>query len=163
MSMDDFEFPEGDLSPAMEHYCQLRASGKTKTNAAKLSNPQNMSPGKYAHKIEQDPRIIARIAQLRDERADTYGLDVHEQIRKYNELYQMAVDNKQVSTAAKILQCIDDIGGFVVKKSETIKTSKEGLVSKDGDLAKDMSRFAGVLGKSQGLAAEVPDDDDAIN
>lgn len=155
--------PEGEISLAMEQYCTLRASGRTKTEACKAAYPASTYPGKMGHDLEKDPRIINRIKELKEERAETYGLDVHEQIRKYHELYNMAVKNNQVATATKILQCIDDIGGFVVKKSETIKTSKEGLAAKDGDLIKNMQRFADVLGKSQSLAAEVPEDDDSIN
>jgi len=155
----DFDFPGGDLSPAMEIYCEQRASGKTKTMAARMAYPNSNYPGKQGHGLEKDPRIIRRIEELKEDRAETYGLDVQEQIRKYHEIYQLCMSKGQAAGAIKALERLDAIGGFEVKKSEVTKITKgEGLTDKSGDLQKDLDRFANVLGKSKGEAVEVPED-----
>lgn len=145
--VEEFVYPEGDLSEAMELYCQHRASGKTKTNAARLAYPQSKYPNKHSHLLEKDPRVLARINELKLERAEVYGLDQTEQIRKYHEIYNIAMENKQLATAMKALERIDAIGGFEVKRSESVRVTREdALGSKDGDLKKDLEKFKGILG-----------------
>jgi hypothetical protein len=52
------------LTPMMEQYCQLRARGMQQTAAARRAGYAKNSAKVTAHRLEQDPLIRERIAQL---------------------------------------------------------------------------------------------------
>jgi hypothetical protein len=150
VEFEDKIYPQGELTEPMELYAQLRAQGRTKTDACKKAYPDGKYPGQQGALLEKDPRIATRIAQLKEERAEVFLLDQVEQVRKYHEMYMRAMDEGKLSVAMKALERIDAIGGFEVKKSEMVKINKgEALLSKDGDLKKDLERFKEVLGTKE--------------
>ncbi len=135
-----------ELTDKEEHYCQLRASGKTKTEAAKKAY-DTQNPSKVAYLVELKPLVSDRIQELKEERAEAYGLDPMEQIRRYNELYQMAVDKGQLGTAAKMLERIDILGGFEAPtKSVSLRGNLgESLKDPNGNIDSDLKKFSEVL------------------
>lgn len=137
------------LTEQEELYCQHRADGRTKTNAAKLAYPSSDRPSQQGHKTELKEKIQVRIRELKAERAEAYGLDAEEQIRRYNELYFMALDQGQLAVARSMLERLDAIGGFdAPKRSESVVTKKgESFKDLEGDVEKDTEKFLGILGK----------------
>lgn len=133
------------LTEKQERYCQLRAQGYTKTKAASIAYDTKW-PDRMGHDTERDPKVKERIRVLKEEREEAYGLDVDEQVRKYHELYLMAVENGNINAALKALERIDAVGGFETKKSE-VTHKKPGDILKDtqGDLRKDIDHFGDLL------------------
>jgi hypothetical protein len=139
---------DNGLTDKEERYCQLRAEGKTKSGAARIAydgDPQYANRMGYI--VERREDVQARIQELKEERAEAYGLDFQEQVRRYNQLYQMALDKGQLATAAKMLERLDAIGGFEAPtKSVTYKGTLGGtLKDPNGNIEEDLKKFAGVL------------------
>ncbi len=145
--VDFDELPQGDLSLAMEIYCQQRAMGKTKTRSVLVAYPKSKHPAKHGHLLEKDLRVKNRIRELKDEREEVYNLDKAEQIRKYHEVYEMAIAMGKLPVAVKALERIDAIGGFEVKKSENVRINKTDAFGLDGDnFEQAKKKFSGILG-----------------
>ena len=142
--LDDIECTEQE-----EVYAQYRAAGFSKTKAAqKAYDTQN--PRQMGYEAEKRERVARRIAELKEERAESAGLDVDEQIRRYNDLYLRALEKGQLATAKQMLERIDAIGGFdAPTKSISVKGSLEEAtkVLKGDDLEKDIKKFQNVLSK----------------
>jgi hypothetical protein len=137
-----------ELTQKEELYCQLRAQGYTKTKAAMKAYPDQKYPAQAGYEAELRPVVQKRIQALKTERAEVAGLDVDEQLRRYNELYLLALDKGQLETARKMLERIDAIGGFdAPKRSESISIRKgESLKDAEGDISGDITRFSTILG-----------------
>jgi len=138
------------LTDQQEHYCQLRAGGNTKTGAAKIAY-NTVHPNKLGWSTEEKEHVQERIRQLKEERADLCGLDVKEQIRRYNEMYHTAISQNKLETAIKIMTRIDAIGGLDAPKVSlkgNIGTPGETFKNLEGDkkLKEDISKFSGILG-----------------
>jgi hypothetical protein len=148
-----------ELTEKMERYCQARATGYTRTDAAKIAYPDSQYPGQLGSEIEAKEHVQQRIMQLQEERREAYGLDVGEQIRRYNQLYLMALEKGQLSVAKTMLERIDAIGGFEApKRSETTSVRKGDVFkSQEGNLEDDIKRFSGVLQKH--TTKETPKED----
>jgi hypothetical protein len=148
-----------ELTQKEELYCQLRAQGYTKTKAAMKAYPDTKYPAQAGYEAEQREIVQKRIANLKLERAEMADLDIHEQLRRYNELYIMAVDRGQLETARKMLERIDAIGGFdAPKRSESLVIKRgDSLKSKEEDISGDLEKFSGILGK------HTPDSPSEIN
>ena len=140
---------DNGLTDKEEHYCQLRAEGKTKSGAARIAyaggDPKNSN--RVGHSTELREDVQKRIAELKEERAEAYGLDPLEQIRRYNQLYQMALEKGQLATAAKMLERLDILGGFEAPtKSVSLKGTLGGsLKDPNGNLNNDLEKFSGLL------------------
>lgn len=137
-----------DLTEQEEIYAQFRAAGYSKSHAAKKAY-NTSHPRQMGYEAEQRQHVKNRIMELKEERAESAGLDVNEQIRRYNEMYFMALERGQLTTAKQMLQRIDAIGGFEAP-SKSISMSYKGdanSVLKGDDLKKDIEKFANVLGK----------------
>lgn len=139
-----------ELTEQEEMYAQARAKGHTKTDAAKIAYPD----GKYSRQIgydtEKRERVIARIAELKAERAEASGLDLEEQLRRYNEIYLQCMREGKVAMAMKALERIDSLGGFdAPTRSVSLKGDLNKLPDalKGDDLQKDIARFSKVLSK----------------
>ena len=138
----------GKLTPQMEEYARLRAMGLTKAEAARRSyNTQGENASKLGWEVEEKQKVKDRIYELKMQRMDAFKLDAEEQIRKYHDLYQMALEKEDTRTAMAILERIDKIGGFeAAKKTESVSTKKV-LVGDDEDISKVVDKFSGVLNK----------------
>lgn len=139
---------DNGLTDKEEHYCQLRADGKTRTDAARIAY-ETKNPRQMGSATEKREDVLARIQELKEERAEAYGLDAGEQIRRYNQLYQMALDKGQIGVAAKMLERLDILGGFEAPtKSVNFKGSiGEALKDPNGNLRGDLEKFAGMLNR----------------
>lgn len=140
-------FSTEELTDKEELYAQLRAVGKTKTKAAAKAYPDSKTPGKLAYEVELRPKVLERIRQLQEERAEAYGLDPDEQIRKYHEIYHQAMDEGKLTVAMQAMARIDAIGGFETRKSEVVHRGLPGGAFKDEDedFDRDLEKFKGVL------------------
>lgn len=138
-----------------EIYAQCRARGFTKTKSAQKAYPDTKYPRQMGYEAEQRPRVRERIRELKEERAEVAGLDVQEQVRRYTELYQMALEDGKIATAAKMLERIDAIGGFDAP-SKSISISKresvDSLKDASGDIKGDIERFSNILEKHSSKA-----------
>jgi hypothetical protein len=146
--LNQYNHTDDDLNEAEELYAQLRAQGYTKTEAAKNAWPKQLYPKQYGHLAEKNrQRIQDRIQELKEERAEESGLDVQEQIRRYNDLYRALKLEGKWSQAAKILERLDAIGGFDAPTKSVSLSAKIGgnLRDSQGDLSKDIQKFARVL------------------
>lgn len=139
---------EYGLTDKQERYCQLRASGYTKTEAARYAF-ETQYPGALGWQTEQLPKVVERIAELKIERIETYGLDHQEQVRKYHEIMNMAIAKGNLQTALKAMERLDAIGGFETKKSEVTRIIKQDpseiLKDPDGDVQGDLEKFKTIL------------------
>lgn len=149
------------LTDQQEHYCQLRASGQTKTGAAKIAY-QTAHPSKVGWELEEKEHIRDRIQQLKEERMEAYGLDPMEQIRRYNELYQLALSQNKLETAKNMLMRIDALGGFEApKKSQSVSLKGDlggdTFKSLEGNtkLSKDIEKFSGILGNTKEVGSSL--------
>lgn len=152
------------LTDQQEHYCQLRASGQTKTGAAKIAY-QTAHPGKVGWEVEEKEHIQNRIRELKEERIEAFGLDPMEQVRRYNELYHLALSQGKLETAKNMLMRLDAIGGFEAAKktqSVSLKGTLEGEAFKslEGNkkLKEDIEKFSGVLGSHKGTPKSISDE-----
>jgi phage terminase small subunit len=140
-----------ELTDQEEIYAQERAAGKNKTRSAQKAYPdaKPSSCRQMGYECEKRPKVLERIRELKEERAENSGLDVHEQIRRYTELYFMALDSGRIESAAKMLERIDAIGGFnAPSTSVSLKGSIEaGDALKGSNLKADLEKFANVLKK----------------
>ena len=140
-----------ELTDKEELYAQYRAQGYTKTKAAMKAYPDgSRSWPQIGHEVENREPVSKRIAQLKQERIEVMDLDVNEQLRRYNELYLLALDKGQLTVAKQMLERIDAIGGFdAPKRSESVLIKKAGdnLKDAEGDIQKDLDRFSDILGK----------------
>lgn len=137
-----------ECSPHEEVYAQHRAAGYSKTKAAMKAYDTN-NPRQMGYEAELRPHVKKRIMELKDERAESSGLDVHEQVRRYNELYFMALERGQLSVAKSMLERIDAIGGFDAPSRSVSMSIKgnTGEVLKGDDVQRDIERFSKILGK----------------
>lgn len=143
---------DGHLTDKMEHYAQLRANGYTKTKAASIAFDTRF-PGHRGWETENLPKVASRIKQLKDERAEAFGLSQEEQVRKYHEIYQEAMQLGKHATAMKALERIDAIGGFEVKKSMSLSLKANqgaSLKNDEGNIEDDLKRFSGILTDHKG-------------
>lgn len=150
-----------ELTEKEEHYCQLRSSGYNKTDAADIAY-ETKYPNRLGWTTEQKDKIKDRIRELKEERAECFGLDADEQVRRYNELYFMALREKKLGLAKEMLQRLDVIGGFEApKKSESVVTRKgDALKNVQGDVKKDLNKFSKILGTHvENLSSNVIIDD----
>ncbi len=143
---------DGHLTDKMEHYAQLRASGFSKSKAASVAF-ETKFPAHRGWETEILPKVALRIRQLKEERAEAFGLSQEEQVRKYHEIYQDAMIKGSLNTAMKALEHIDAIGGFEIKRSVNLSLkANQGLTIKDadGDIQADLKRFSNVLTSHKG-------------
>lgn len=139
-----------DLTEQQEMFAQLIAAGYTQTKASMKAYPDNKNPRQQGYNTANKPKVMERIQELKRERAEVVALDVHEQVRRYNELYFMALDKGNLGLAKQMLERIDAIGGFdAPTKSISLKGTLEDSaeVLKGNDLEKDLQKFSSVLGK----------------
>lgn len=139
---------DNGLTDKEERYCQLRADGHTKSSAARIAyDGDPRYSNRAGHIVEKREDVQERIAELKAERAEAYGLDYQEQIRRYNQLYHTAVEKGQLSTAAKMLERLDALGGFdAPTKSVSLRgTLGESLKNPSGNIQKDVEKFSGIL------------------
>jgi hypothetical protein len=139
-----------ELTEKEELYAQQRAVGHTKTRAAIKAYPDSNNPRQVGYAAEKRDCVSERIKELKEERAESAGLDLNVQVCRYNELYLMALEKGQLGLAKDMLARMDAIGGFdAPSKSISLKgdLSNEALTDITGDVSKDIKKFAGVIGK----------------
>lgn len=137
-----------ELTEKEEEYAQLRALGYTKSDAAKRA--YNSTTGNHRQlgwQAEQRDKVKERILDLKEERAESSGLDVREQVTRYNEIYRLAMAEGKRDQAMKALARLDSIGGFDAPTKSVSVTGKIGEVLRDhqGDLKKDVEKFSRIL------------------
>lgn len=156
-----------ELTDKEERYAQLRAQGYTKTDAHRLAYPdaQPHCAGPSAAQVERREIVLKRIQQLREEQNEVYGLDVKEQIRRYNQLYMMALEKGQLGLAKQMLERIDAIGGFdAPNRSVVTKITKgESFKDTDNNVKKDLEKFTRILNPSDTPEGTQPEDNTTIN
>jgi hypothetical protein len=146
--MTEEAFPKDELTEKEEMYAQMRAAGHSKSKAA-MKAYDTKNPRQMGYYTEQKECVRERIRELKEERAESAGLDVHEQVRRYNELDLMALEKGQLGLAKDMLVRIDAIGGFDAPSksvSMSIKGNSDDIL-KTEDIQKDIDRFSKVLGK----------------
>jgi hypothetical protein len=137
------------LTEKQEKYCQLRAQGKTKTDAARMSF-DGKHPSQTASDLEKrNERVRLRILQLKGERMEMANLDFRDQLTKYHQIYQMAVDQNNLSVSLKALERIDALGGFdaPTKTTTTLEvtpTDNKELIKGDS-LGEDLLKFQNII------------------
>jgi len=136
-----------DLTEKQEAYAQWRASGLSKTRAASLAF-DTKNPRQVGYETELKEHVKDRIAELKTERAEAAGLDCHEQIRRYNELYHILFAQGKFALAAKMLERLDVIGGFEAPtKSISIKGDSSVLKEASGNIEKEIEKFGNIINK----------------
>lgn len=141
---------EKELTEAQELFAQKVASGYTQTKAAMLAFPDNQNPRQQGCNTARKDHVKNRIIELKRERAEVASLDIQEQIRRYNELYFMALEKNNLGLAKQMLERIDSIGGFdAPTKSVSLKGTLEDSTKalKGEDLEKDLKKFSNIIGK----------------
>lgn len=101
------------LTPKQEMYAKYRAEGYTKTQAYRMSNPDDKNPGPNSYHLENNnEKVAARIEQLRKERAWAAKLvDPQESLARWNMIYLKAMEDKDIKTAIEAQKQIDKING----------------------------------------------------
>lgn len=153
-----------NLTEKEEIYCQLRAKGYTKTDAAKGAF-DTVHPSKLAYTTELKPHIVYRIWQLREELKEISNIDEAEQIRRYNALYMECLKMGKLELAKRMLERIDKILGFESPtKTINIKSGNtEAFKDLKGDVAKDVAMFKNVLEKHSKKPPEPKNEDKSIH
>ncbi len=150
MTKDVFVDPDEirDLTDNEEMYCQLRAQGFTKTQAANKVY-ETAHPSKMAYQLELRPSVVHRIWELKEELKEVSNITFDEQLRRYNALYLEAVKNSKFDMAKRILERMDKILGFESPTKTISIKSNSSEVFKDlkGDISKDVDKFKGILEK----------------
>jgi len=143
-------FEREECTEQEELYAQHRAMGYTKTKAATKAYPNSKYPKQAGYEAELRECVKNRIRELKEERAESAGLDVHEQVRRYNELYLSALEKGQLVVAKQMLERIDAIGGFdAPSKSISLKGNidESSEVLKGHNIEEDLKKFSSVLSK----------------
>ena len=143
------DLPRGplDCTEKEETYAQMRAQGHTKTKSAKIAYPECNHYRQQGYEAELRERVKDRIRELKEERAESAGLDVHEQVRRYNEIYLESMASGKTGAAMKALERIDAIGGFdAPSKSISLRgdLDKAHETLKGENLGLDIEKFAKV-------------------
>lgn len=137
------------LNDEQERYCQLRADGFTKTRASKVAYPNGKFPGQYGHIIEKKLKIRERILELKQERIEVSdAISLEEQIRTYQDMYQMCVSTGKLALALKALERLDMLAGYDIKRSESLKKTQDLNKPLDNgdELDSAIKRFSTILG-----------------
>jgi hypothetical protein len=145
---DEMEGYDAPLNDQQERYCQLRAEGFTKTKAAKIAWPNDKHPGKYGHVVERKLKIRERIAQLKDERKElSDNLSLEEQIRHYQDIYQLCKEAGKAALALKALERLDMLAGYDIKRSETLRrTTTDNPLDNEDPVQEAVKKFSNILG-----------------
>ena len=153
-----------ELTEKEEAYCQYRSQGYTKTEAAKKAYDTN-NPNRVGYSVELRPDVQERIQELKEERAEAYGLDPMEQIRRYNELYIKAFNEGKWGVAAKMLERIDILGGFEAPKQSVVTRKGEALKDTSKSLAEDLEKFKDILdpNSAKKTQADKPSEDSSVH
>ena len=155
-----------ELTDQEEIYAQERASGKNKTKSAQKAYPdaKPSSCRQMGYECEKRPKVLERIRELKEERAENSGLDVNEQIRRYTELYFMALDMNRIESAAKMLERIDAIGGFNAPSTSVSLKGNVGEALKGSDFKKDLDKFSSILKRhSTEETQQKPEDPESVH
>ncbi|MCH8949038.1 MAG: terminase small subunit, partial [Chloroflexi bacterium] len=81
------------------------------TVAAKLAGYARGSSRNQGYRLTRQPRIQARIAELRRGLARAYGLDAEVLVGKLEALYQRAVDDHNFHAAARCVEIQSPMAG----------------------------------------------------
>ncbi len=104
---------EDPLPPRQEAFCHYFVLWGNASVAAKQAGYARPSARNQGYRLSRNPRIRARIAELRRGLARAYGLDAEVLVGKLEALYQRAVDDHHFHAAARCVELQARMAGHV--------------------------------------------------
>lgn len=104
------------LTPKQEKFCQEIVKGVNQTQAYKIAfNPKkssNKTINNHSYELMQNADIMARIKELREKQEKEINYSVKDSFNKFNSIQELALANKDFSTAARIEKSKGELLGF---------------------------------------------------
>ena len=105
--------PPKPLRPRHEAFCQYFVLGGNATYAARAAKYAPPSCNNQGYRLIRQPRIIARIAEIRRGLARDYALDAQVLLGKLEALYQRAVQDNCVHAGVRAVEAQARIAGHL--------------------------------------------------
>ena len=103
--------PAKPLRPRHEAFCQYFVLGGNATYAARAAKYSPQSSGNQGYRLMRQPRIRARIAEIRRGLARAYAVDAEVLLGKLEALYQRANEDHQFHAAVRAVEAQARIAG----------------------------------------------------
>ncbi len=102
----------GFLKPRHERFCRQFMECMNATIAAKAAGYRPASARNAGYRLLRQPRIVDRIIELQQETAATHSRDVDVLLGKLETIYRRAVDDRQLSAAARAVELQAKLAGI---------------------------------------------------
>lgn len=121
------------LNPRQERFCRLFIESGNAAQAARGAGYCLEHARNTGHRLLKQPRIMRRVAELQSLVADGQCRDVDVLLSKLEAVYRRAIDDHQLSAAARAIELQARLGGFAAsaRSGKVAKPSKVEVIDDD--------------------------------